>query len=78
MAYICLLTRIGFALLVAATFILGGVILRRYQVRHKGKALSDQQIIWLLVGLLVIAAISMSAFMLFLFRGFSPWHHFSV
>lgn len=48
----------------------GSSYLWQYRVKQTGKVLSDQQMVWLLVGLLVIAFISMGAFLLVLLRGF--------
>jgi hypothetical protein len=62
------------SILIAAALIIGGIFSWQYRLEHKESSLSDQQIVWLLVGLLVIAGISMVTFLLILFGGIDSWH----
>lgn len=65
-------------ILVTAALIGVGMISWHYRAKYKGIAFSDQQIVWLLVGLLVIAVVSMGTFLLILLAGLNPWHYLQI
>jgi hypothetical protein len=59
-------------------FLCGGISMWQYRRKQQKKKFSDQQIIWLLVGLLVIAMISLGSFLLILLKGLAPWHYLQI
>ena len=70
--------KLYFAILVTVALIYGGIFSWQYRVKHKGKTLSDQQMVWLLVGLLVIAIMSMGVFLVVLLGGIESWNYFRI
>jgi len=72
-----LLSKIFLTTLVLIAFMFGGISLWQKQKNRK-KMFSDQQTIWLLVGLSVIALISMGIFLVIMLGGIEPWHYFRI
>ena len=63
-----LLIKIFVAILVMVVFLCGGMTLWQYTGNWQKKIFSDQQIVWLLVGLSALAVIILGTFLLTLFR----------
>ena len=72
-----LLSKIFFMILVLIAFLCGGIFLWQKKEK-KEKMFSDQQTIWLLVGLSVIAVISMGIFLVIMLGGLVPWQYFRI
>jgi hypothetical protein len=73
-----LTTKFLIIFLIVGTLIWGGIFLRPSRLKNKGKGFTDRQMIWLLLGLLMIAAISMGAFLSILLEGLEPWHYLQI
>ena len=73
-----LLTKILIPILVMMAFLCGGISMWQYFGKRQKRMFSDQQIVWLLVGLLIIAVISMGSFLLILLKGLEPWYYLRI
>jgi heme/copper-type cytochrome/quinol oxidase subunit 2 len=73
-----LITKFFIVFLIVGVLFLGGMFLWMYRTKNTARELSDQQMIWLLVVLLVIAVMSMGTFISFLLEGLEPWHHLRI
>jgi len=78
MVSFCLKIKFLVAIFITVALICSGVFSWQYLARHKKMVLSDQQIIWILVGLLVIAAMSMGTFLLILLEGVHSWQYLQI
>jgi len=78
MIYLNLKSRFFITILTVLALVGGGLMSWQYWLQHKRKMLSDEQITWLLVGLLIIAIMSMGTFLLILLGGTYTWHYLQI
>jgi hypothetical protein len=78
MIYLHLKSKFFISILTILALVGSGVMSWKYWLQHKQKVLSDQQIVWLLVGLLIFAIMSMGTFLLILLGGTYTWHYLQI